>query len=275
MPTPDPLPAGVYLIGAGPGDPELLTVKAHKILARADTVIFAHSLVPSAILQAVRADAERVPTGNKTLEQILPIAIDRVRSGHVVVRLHSGDLSLYSAIHEQIRALTEAEVPFELVPGIGAYQDATAKLGIELTVPELTQTIILTRISGRASAVPEAEALASLAAHGASLGLYLAARHVAAAQAQLQQHYPEQTPVAICYRLGWPDEAIWLVPLAQMAAQSQQQNLTRTTLYLIGPAVEAARDRAAYNLAQARSRLYHPDYAHLFRPARSAPTADG
>lgn len=248
----------VYIIGAGPGDPELLTLKAYKILNQADVILYADSLVPKQILQDVREDAELVPTGNKTLEQIIPLAIARVKAGKSVVRLHSGDLTLYSAIGEQMQAFTEAEIPFELVPGISAFQAAAARLSTELTIPELVQTIILTRISGLASAVPDTEELSSLAAHQASLCLYLAARHSEQAQAKLLQHYAADTPVAICYRVGWQDEQIWVVPLEKMAQVTQEQNLIRTTLYLISPALQHA--------VTTRSRLYHPEHSHLFRP---------
>lgn len=255
------LPA-VYIIGAGPGDPELLTLKAHRILTQADVVLYANSLVPTQILQDVRSQAELIPTGSKTLEEIVPLMGDRVRENKIVVRLHSGDLSLYSAIHEQIQALIAQDIPFELIPGISAYQDAAAKLGVELTIPGLVQSIILTRASGRASAVPDAESLETLAAHQASLCLYLSARHVEAAQAQLLQHYPSTTPVGVCYRLGWPDEQIWVVSLDKMTEITQTHQLIRTTLYLISPTLDASK----INYQKARSRLYHPDHSHLFRP---------
>ncbi|WP_036478276.1 precorrin-4 C(11)-methyltransferase [Myxosarcina sp. GI1] len=260
MPHNPSLKPGVYIIGAGPGDPELLTIKAKKILDRADVILYADSLVPKQILQDVRSDAELIPTGNKTLEQIIPLAIARVRQNLAVVRLHSGDLSLYSAIGEQIEAFAAADIPFELIPGISAFQAAAATLGTELTVPELVQTIILTRISGKASAVPETEELASLAAHRASLCLYLAARHVEESQAKLLQHYPADTPVAICFRLGWQDEQIWVVPLSKMAQVTQENNLIRTVMYLISPALKQVKNK--------RSRLYHPEHSHLFRTAR-------
>jgi precorrin-4/cobalt-precorrin-4 C11-methyltransferase len=247
----------VYFIGAGPGDPDLLTVKAQKILSQADVILYANSLVPLPILQGIRADAECIPTGSQTLETLLPLMIDRVRANKSVVRLHSGDLTLYSAIHEQIQALAEAKIPIELVPGISAFQAAAARIGSELTVPDLVQTIILTRIGGAASSVPDAESLESLAAHRASLCLYLAARHVLQAQAQLMSHYPTDTPVAVCYRVGWQDEQIWLVPLEKMAQVTKSENLIRTTLYIISPALNSE--------AIARSRLYHPAHSHLFR----------
>ena len=248
----------VFIIGAGPGDPELLTVKAHRIISQVDVILYADSLVPRQILQNTRSDCELIKTGNKTLEEIVPLMIAKVQQGLSVARLHSGDLTLYSAIAEQMRLLAEANIPFELIPGISAFQAAAAKLQTELTVPELVQTIILTRISGQASHVPDTEDLASLAAHKSSLCLYLAARHVEQSQAKLLEHYPTDTPVAICYRVGWSDEKIWLVSLAEMAKVTQENNLLRTTLYLISPALK--------EVTEARSRLYHPEHSHLFRP---------
>lgn len=253
-----PLLPAVYIVGAGPGDPDLLTVKAQKILAQADVILYADSLVPKQILQGVRPDAEIVPTANKTLENILPVMISRVQNGKSVVRLHSGDPCLYGAVHEQMQALAEADIPFEIVPGISAFQAAAAKLKVELTVPELVQTIILTRMSGSASAVPGTEELASLAAHQASLCLYLSARMVDTAQTKLMEHYAADTPVAICFRLGWPDEKILLVPLHEMAEVTNQEKLIRTTLYVISPALG--------EVEKVRSKLYHPEHSHLFRP---------
>jgi precorrin-4/cobalt-precorrin-4 C11-methyltransferase len=253
-----PLLPAVYFIGAGPGDPELLTVKADKILQKADVILFADSLVPKQMLEDTRKDAELIPTSSITLEEIIPLMIDRVRRGLAVVRLQSGDLSLYSAIQEQIELLTAADIPFQLIPGISAFQGLAAKLALELTIPELVQTIILTRVEGKASPMPESEELASLAAHKASLCLYLAARHVDKAQEKLLRYYPAEQQVAVCFRLGWPDEKIWVVPLSEMAKLTHRENLTRTTLYLISPALN--------QITGTRSQLYHPQHSHLFRP---------
>ncbi|MEG4578126.1 precorrin-4 C(11)-methyltransferase [Microcoleus sp. MON1_C5] len=249
----------VYIVGAGPGDPDLLTVKAQKLLAAADVILFADSLVPEQILQGVRADAEVIQTADKTLEEIVPLMVERVRGGKSVVRLHSGDPCLYGAVGEQMQALASEGIAFEVIPGISAFQLAAAKLKIELTVPGVVQTIILTRISGRTE-VPEREELASLAAHQASLCLYLSARHVEQAQAKLMEHYPSDLPVAICYRLGWPDEKIVLVPLDKMAVATRENNLIRTTMYVISPALGKS--------AEARSRLYHPEHDRLFRASK-------
>ncbi|MEA5510253.1 precorrin-4 C(11)-methyltransferase [Crocosphaera sp. UHCC 0190] len=253
-----PLKPAVYFIGAGPGDPELLTLKAYKIISQADVILYANSLVPQQILKDVRDDANIIPTGNKTLEDIVTMMIDNVKNNCSVVRLHSGDLTLYSAIHEQIQRLEAENIPFELIPGISAFQAAAAKIGTELTIPDLVQTIILTRISGSASQVPDTEELSSLAAHQASLCLYLAARHVETSQEKLLKYYPSNTPVAICFRIGWPDEKIYIVPLEKMAEVTQAENLIRTTLYLISPALNPSKNH--------RSHLYHPDHFHLFRP---------
>jgi precorrin-4/cobalt-precorrin-4 C11-methyltransferase len=252
------VPSAVYIVGAGPGDPDLLTVKAQKLLAMADVVLFADSLIPEEILGSCRQEAEIIRTANQTLEEIMDLIITRVRSSKSVVRLHSGDPCLYSAIHEQMHLLAEANIPFEVIPGISAFQAAAAKLKVELTVPGLVQTIILTRISGRTQ-VPSREELATLAAHQASLCLYLSAGHVETAQARLLEHYPEDTPVAVCFRLGWPEEKIQVVPLKQMADFTYQEQLTRTTLYVISFALMPV---------MGRSRLYHPEHSHLFRSPR-------
>ncbi|KPQ34031.1 MAG: precorrin-4 C11-methyltransferase CobM [Phormidesmis priestleyi Ana] len=268
------LPA-VYIVGAGPGDPELLTVKALKLIQQADVLVYANSLVPQQILLAMRPDAEKIATANMTLEAIVPLMIDRVRAGKSVVRLHSGDPSLYSAIHEQMLRLSEADVPFEVVPGISAFQAAAAKLKVELTVPAQVQSIILARIGGRTQ-VPKTEELAGLAAHKASLCLYLSARHVKESQAQLMMHYSPQTPVAICFRVGWPDEQIWVVPLEKMAEVSEAENLVRTTLYIVSPALAGAMEGVQKTDTQTeietvRSRLYNPTHDHLFRPNAKRP----
>jgi len=249
------LPPSVYIVGAGPGDPDLLTVKAQKLLSVADIVLYADSLIPEKILEVCRPDAQIIRTAHLTLGEILPIIIAGVRSHKIVVRLQSGDPSLYSAVHEQIQLLAEANIAFEIIPGISTFQAAAAKLKVELTVPGLVQTIILTRTSGRTE-VPTTEELSTLAAHRASLCLYLSARHVAEAADKLLVHYPADTPVAICFRIGWPDEKILIVTLAEIVTCTYVENLVRTTLYVISPALAPTKRQ---------SRLYHPEYNHLFR----------
>ena len=257
-------PCRVHIVGAGPGAPDLITLRGHRLLSQADVVLYANSLVPTGLLADIRPEAERIGTANLTLEAIVALMVDRSRSHQSVVRLHDGDPSLYSALYEQGRALAEADIPFDVVPGVSAFQAAAAALQTELTVPQLVQSIILTRISGRTQ-VPDTEELDSLAAHRASLCLYLSARHVENAQARLLEHYPSDLPIAICYRVGWPDERIWQVPLSEMAIKTRAEKLIRTTLYLISPALQAHQSSPQANDAT-RSRLYAPSHDHLFRP---------
>jgi precorrin-4/cobalt-precorrin-4 C11-methyltransferase len=260
------LSALVYFIGVGPGDPELLTVKGQRIIGAADVIIYANSLIPPEILSLAQPTAEIIATSGLTLEEIVPVMIDRVQSGKSIARLHSGDLTLYSAINEQIQGLRAANVACELIPGISVFQAAAAELQVELTVPELVQTIILTRIQGRASAMPATETLASLASHRSSLCLYLAAGHVLAAQQQLLIHYPADTPVAICYRISWPDAKILVVPLDQMAKTTMDEGLQRSTMYLVSPALA--------DLPLVRSSLYHPRHSHIFRDTANSTGID-
>lgn len=251
----------VYIVGAGPGDPDLITVKGRNLLLQADVIVYANSLIPASMLQFCRADAEIIPTASKSLDEIVEILIDRVRSHKLVVRLHDGDPSLYGAIQEQIIALSESEVPFEIIPGVSAFQLAAARLQVELTVPEIVQTVILTRISGRTQ-VPEKEELSRLAAHQASLCLYLSAYHVDKVQAKLIEHYPSYTTVAICYRLGWEDEKILTVPLSEMATVTRAENLTRTTLFVISPALNHVKKSMTKGT---KSQLYSSHYKRLFK----------
>jgi precorrin-4/cobalt-precorrin-4 C11-methyltransferase len=264
----------IYIIGAGPGDPDLITVRGQKLLQQADVVVYADSLIPTSMLRDVKPSAEIIPTADKTLEEILEILITQTRSNKLVIRLHDGDPCLYGAIGEQMNGLLQAGIEFEVVPGISVYQLAAAKLRVELTVPELVQSIILTRISGRTQ-VPAAEELSAMAAHQASLCLYLSARHVEKAQQQLLQHYPADTPVAICFRLGWEDEKIVLTRLDRMAITTQSENLIRTTMYLISPALRSATIPQEYlsdtlqpgpnEASRSRSKLYDGGHDRLFR----------
>ena len=192
-----------------------------------------------------------------TLEDVIPLLVDRHKSGKRVVRLHDGDTALYSAINEQIFALTDHNIPVEVVPGISAYQAAAAGLASELTIPGIVQTIVLGRAGGR-TGVPDSEELDRLAALKASLCLHLSARHVDEVQSTLLKHYPANTPVAVGHRVSWPDELLSVISLEEMAAITQEHALIRTTLYLVSPALARGPQR---------SRLYSPDHDHLFRPS--------
>ena len=246
----------VSFIGVGPGAPDLLTLRAAERIRRANLLVWTDSLVCPGILDLAPQSCERLATSSLTLEQIIPELINGQRQGKQVVRLHDGDTSLYSAINEQICALSDAGLPVEVIPGISAYQAVAATLNKELTVPGLVQTIVLSRAGGR-TGVPEPEELDRLAALRSSLCLYLSARHVMEVEQTLLTHYPAETPVAIAHRVSWPDEWISIVPLNKMAQTSRRQKLVRTTLYVISPALTGA---------NRRSKLYSTDHDHLFRP---------
>ncbi|WP_447974034.1 precorrin-4 C(11)-methyltransferase [Nitrospira sp. Kam-Ns4a] len=252
-------PTVVSFIGAGPGAPDLITVRGRRRLARADVVLYADSLVHPGILRYAKAGAEVRGTASMTLEEITALMVAAARAGKRVVRVHSGDPSLYGAIHEQMERLAEAGVAYELIPGVSAVSAAAASLGAELTRPGLAQTVILTRAGGR-TGMPPGEALEELARHGATLVLYLSAGHLARVVRDLRAGgYPENTPVVVVYRASWEDERILRGTLATIAGQVRAAKLTRQALILVG------RVFGADSRAEARSRLYDPSFSHLYR----------
>lgn len=259
----------VWIVGAGPGAPDLLTLRAARAIEQAEVLVWTDSLVNPQIAAMAPEACERIRTSTLTLEEVMALVLERASAGKRVVRLHDGDPCLYGALAEQICRLADAGIPVEVVPGISAYQAAASALRSELTIPGLVQTIVLGRAGGR-TGVPETESLARLAALRASLCLYLSARHVEEVQAELLQHYPADTPVAIGYRVSWPDEWITVVPLTEMARITRERNLIRTTLYVVSPALTPP--------GEARSKLYSASHRHLFRggapeddPAPAAP----
>ena len=258
--TPAQPPGSVAIVGAGPGAPDLLTLRAHQRIREAEALVWADSLVSPAVAALAPADCVRISTRSLTLETVMEAMVEGVRSGKRVVRLHDGDPCLYGALHEQICRLAEAGVAVEVVPGVSAYQATAAAMGQALTIPGVAQTVVLTRAAGRTGA-PEREALRQVAALGASLCLYLSARHVEVVQEELLRHYPPDTPVAVAFRVSWPDERLLTTTLAAMAATTRKHKLIRTTLYLVSPALGAS--------SGCRSRLYAPSHTHLFRGAAS------
>jgi precorrin-4 C11-methyltransferase len=248
----------VIFVGAGPGDPELLTIKARQALRRADVTIYAGSLVPETIARHAPATAVLHNSAPLTLEQVMELTKTAVDKGQCVVRLHSGDTSLYSAIQEQLAVLEDAGIDCEVIPGISAFQATAAALKSELTIPEIVQTIILTRGEGMTK-MPPGESLEALAQHKATLCIFLSARMAETVQAQLLTAYSPETPAVIAYRVSWPDEKIIVTTLANLADEVRRHRLTRTTLFLVGEAIGGRRNR---------SRLYDRSHGHLFR-ARS------
>ena len=246
----------ISIVGAGPGALDLMTVRAQQRLKTADVLVWTDSLIPIQITTLVKDDCEKIKTSSLTLEEILSILIKKHKEGKKIVRLHDGDPCLYGAISEQICGLNDKGIEVEVIPGVSAYQATAATLGFELTIPDLTQTIILSRADGR-TGKPEKESLQKLASIQSSLCLYLSARHVEDVQSTLMKHYPADTPVAIAYRVTWPDEWTKVIPLSEMAKTSKEEKLIRTTLYIISPTLKVGKKR---------SKLYSPTHSHLFRP---------
>ncbi|MDR1546196.1 MAG: precorrin-4 C(11)-methyltransferase [Deltaproteobacteria bacterium] len=253
----------VIFVGAGPGDPDLLTVAGRRALEEADLIVAAGSLVSPAVLAIRGPRTETVDSAPLTLEQICGRLVEAHRRGLKVVRLHTGDPSLYGAVHEQFARLKAAGVPYRVIPGVTAATAAAASLGLEFTLPELTQTLIVTRIAGR-TPMPEGEELAALAAHRTSLALYLSAGQGPEVQKALVKAYGPTAPAAICWRVGWPEgRAIW-TEAGELAETLQAEKIDRHALILIGPAVAALRT----GQDAPKSRLYSANFGHAFRDKR-------
>lgn len=248
----------VYIIGAGPGDPGLLTRKAYALIRRARVCIYAGSLIPRAITRLLPRGCAQHDSSKMTMEEIAAVCRDARRRRRNVLRLHSGDLSLYSSAGEEMAMLRRAGIAAEWVPGISAFQAAASRLQSEFTAPGITQTIILSRAAGR-TPVPAREALDKLARCGATLALYLSAHAAATVQRKLLPQYGANCPVAICANLARPDELIIKTTLDQLARTVKQAGIRKTALIIVGRALADAGER---------SRLYDPDFAHGCRPAR-------
>ncbi len=250
----------VIFLGAGPGDPELITVKGQRALARADVVLYAGSLVSPAVLGWAQAGAELIDTAPLNLEQIVGGIIRAYRQGKQVVRVHSGDTALFSAIQEQLEILEKEAIPCRVIPGVTAAAAAAAALAQELTLPEVTQTVILTRAPGR-TPVPEREALGELARHGATMVIYLSIKLIDQVVAELTTAYGPAAPAVVAYRVSWPDQQIIRGTLADIAEKVKQAGIERQALILVGPALAAREGRL-----KALSKLYDKTFGHGFRP---------
>jgi len=254
----------VYIVGGGPGDPELLTLKAKRIIESADVVIFADSLVPPQIVEFAKEGAQVIGSSELNLDQIMELELNAVKEGKVVARIQSGDPSIYGAILEQMRILDDAGVEFEIIPGVSAAFAAAAVLKSEFTVPEKSQTVIMTRMEGRV-AMPEGEQLKDLAAHGCTMVIFLSITRVTKVVRELTSSgYTEDTPVAVVYRVGWSDELIIRGTLKDIAAKVRAAKITLQALIIVGDAVDPGLDRGG-----AVSHLYSADYTHRYRKAAS------
>ncbi len=251
----------VHFIGAGPGAPDLITVRGQALVRRCPVVLYAGSLVPRAILDEASPGARVIDTAPLHLDQIVAEMEAANAAGHDVARLHSGDPSLYGAIAEQMRRLDVLGIPYQVVPGVPAFAAAAAALKMELTLPGIAQTVVLTRTAVRASAMPKGEELATLAASGATLAIHLSVNNLAKVVRELEPFYGAECPVVVAYRVTWPDQKIVRGTLADIRARVKQAGITRTALILVG--------RVFGEAGFADSRLYAADHHHVLRPRDS------
>jgi precorrin-4/cobalt-precorrin-4 C11-methyltransferase len=247
----------VHFIGAGPGAADLITVRGRNLIARCPVCLYAGSIVPQELLAFCPAGAHIVDTAPMTLDAIEAEFVAAHAAGRDVARLQSGDLSVYSALAEQIRRLDRRGIPYTLTPGVPAFAAAAAAIGRELTVPEIAQSVVLTRVAGRASRMPEGERLAAYATTGATLAIHLAIHALEKVVAELMPYYGADCPVAVVARASWPDERIVRGTLGTIAAMIAIDPIERTAIILVGQALAVADFR--------ESALYDPDYRRRFR----------
>jgi precorrin-4/cobalt-precorrin-4 C11-methyltransferase len=247
----------VHFIGAGPGAPDLLTLRGRDLIAACKVCLYAGSLVPEAILGHCPPDARVVNTAAMDLDQIMDEINAAHAKGHDIARLHSGDLSVWSAMGEQLRRIKAADIPFTVTPGVPSFAAAAAALGAELTLPGVAQSVVLTRTPGRASTMPAGETLTNCAATGATLAIHLSIGQLDQVVTDLSPAYGPDCPVAVVYRASWPDQQVILATLATLK-DAMTDNISRTALILVGRAIGAE--------AFDESCLYAPDYDRRYRP---------
>ncbi|HVF73927.1 MAG TPA: precorrin-4 C(11)-methyltransferase [Acidimicrobiales bacterium] len=256
----------ISFVGAGPGAADLITIRGRDRLAAADVVIWASSLVPEEVLTHARADAVVHDSATMTLEDVL--GVYQAKPTADIVRLHSGDPSIYGAIQEQIDWCEANDRPYEIVPGVSSLAAAAAAVGRELTIPKVSQSVVLTRLAGRtAASMPDRESVRAFAAHGATMAVFLSAARPVELQDELLAGYSPDTPAAVVVRASWPDEQIVRTTVGGLADAVKATGTKTTVLVLVGPALAEG--------PVARSHLYSPDYAHKFRRRSAAGSTAG
>ena len=248
----------VHFIGAGPGAPDLITVRGLRLIQSCKVCLYAGSLVPEEIVASAPTDARVIDTAPLHLDEIIAEIVAANSAGYDVARVHSGDPSLYGAIAEQIRRLNKLGIKWDITPGVPAFAAAAAALGTELTLPEVAQTVIVTRTSVRATPMPNNEDLKTLGASGATLAIHLSINNLALVVRELRPLYGDDCPVVIAYRVGWPDQSFIRGTLSTIRAAVKESGITRTALILVG--------RVLGEAAFPDSALYHADHDHVLRP---------
>ncbi|MBF0568787.1 MAG: precorrin-4 C(11)-methyltransferase [Nitrospirae bacterium] len=247
----------VFFVGAGPGDPELITIKGRRLLDSADVVIYAGSLVNPALLTGIKAEVYN--SAGMELQEMADLMVRGAREGKIVVRLHTGDTSFYSAISEQIEKLREKGIEYEVVAGVSSAAAAAAALRMELTIPEVTQTVIFTRMEGK-TPVPRAEDLGTLSRHGAVMVIFLSISMIDKVMEKLKEGYPPETPVAVVERASWPQERIVRGTIEDIAEKVKAAGIKKTALIMVGEALRASEGQTGR-----QSKLYDKDFKHGYR----------
>ncbi|ODA41402.1 precorrin-4 C(11)-methyltransferase [Desulfosporosinus sp. BG] len=247
----------VIFVGAGPGDPELITVKGSRALERADRVIYAGSLVNPELLRICRPGTPIHDSAHLTLEEVVTLMDEGTKNGETIVRLHTGDPSMYGAIKEQFDYLDKQNIPYSVIPGVSSVFSAAAAVRREFTLPEISQTLILTRLAGR-TPVPEKEALAKLAKHQASMAIFLSVQDIGSVVKELLEGYPASTPIAVIAKASWPDEEILLGTLETIEEKVKAAGIRKQAQILVGDFLDPAN-------GYARSKLYDPTFTHEYR----------
>jgi len=251
----------VYFIGAGPGAVDLITVKGAELLKKADVIIYAGSLVNPELLNYAKKDCKIFNSATMTLEEVIDVFVSEYMSEKIMVRLHTGDPSIYGAIKEQMDLLDENKIEYSVVPGVSSFCGAAAALNVEYTLPNVSQTVILSRMEGR-TPVPADEEIAKLASHKASMVLFLTSSLIEQLSVKLiDGGYTADTPAAIVYKATWPDQKIIKTTVSKLAESAKENNITKTALILIGDFLSSEYDR---------SKLYDKTFTHEFRKAKES-----
>lgn len=246
----------VVFIGGGPGDPELLTIKAYNVIKNADVIIYAGSLVNRDVLKSAREDCLIKNSASMNLDEIVDLMVESVKDGKVVARIHTGDPAIYGAIGEQMQELKENKVPFEIIPGVSSFFAAAAALETELTLPEVSQTVIITRPEGR-TPKPSGEAISKLAEHNATMCIFLGVQMIEEVVSDLLTHYKPETPVAVVKKASWPDEKIVRGTLENIVTRVHESGIKKTAMIVVGDVLDTD--------AITPSKLYNRSFTHEYR----------
>ncbi len=250
--------SNVYFIGAGPGDPELITVKGQRLVKQADIIIYAGSLVPKAVIEDHKEGAEIYNSAGMSLDEVIDVMIEGVKNNKMIARVHTGDPSIYGAHREQMDLLDKENITYEVIPGVSSFVASAAAIKKEFTLPSISQTVICTRMEGR-TPVPEKEKLRLLASHQASMAIFLSVQKIEDVVEELVIHYPKTTPVAVVQRASWPDQKVVLGTLETISERVKEADITKTAQILVG---EFLGDEYEF------SKLYDPTFTHEYRKAK-------